>query len=242
MVFEPIGPGRSGAAGTGSGGVSSGDPDLVIPVVPGTYATRPPGRYPVSLAEPPPNPQADRPSIRSTSDRTAHPSWRGPSDRIRPAGSLSFRALRSIAAGLARVQPLPSIGAGECARSSRLAATAFYDAWLICWPDGSGLDLHDHGDVRSVLQVVDGVLLETYSDPGAAVGPVVRTLRSGSVTSAEPTVVHSLANRSGAVATSLHVYSPPLAGVAVDLRPADDRTEVQTVRGHRAPALTVVRP
>jgi hypothetical protein len=139
------------------------------------------------------------------------------------------------------VQPLPFEGSAGCARSSRLVATAFYDAWLICWPDGSGLDAHDHGDVRSVLQVVDGVLQETYADSEAGVGPAVRTLRRGSVTSAEPTVVHSLANRSGAVATSLHVYSPPLAGVAAELRPGAARSQVQFGRGYPAPPLTVVR-
>jgi hypothetical protein len=179
--------------------------------------------------------------IRSAPDRTAHPSWRGPSDRIRPAGSLSFRALRSIAAGLARVQPLPVAGSSDDLRSTRLAATAFYDAWLIRWPAGSWLQAHDHGDVRSVLQVLDGELLETYADVAAGVGPAVRSLRRGSVTTAEPTVEHALANRSGAVATSLHVYSPPLAEVAFDRRPAGERPPFPDRSVLRGPALTVVR-
>ena len=153
------------------------------------------------------------------SDRQAPDHRRG--DRIRPVGAVSFRALRAIAAGLARVeQPLPVDLAGDGPRSSRLIATAFYDVWLITWPDGSGLEPHDHGDVRSVLQVVDGEITEVYRDRRANLEPASRVLGQGSVTLAEPTVVHSLRNRSGAEATTLHVYSPPpgrrVRGGAVD--------------------------
>ena len=196
----------------------------------------------MSLVHPAPQPQPGRPAVRPASDRSAHPSWRGPSDRIRPAGSLSFRALRTVAAGLARVQPLPFDGAAGHARSSRIAATAFYDAWLVRWPDGSGLEAHDHGDVRSVLQVIDGELVESYSEPGAGAEPAVRTLRPGIVTMAEPTVVHTLANRSGADATSLHVYSPPLGDVPHHLHPATDRPHHPGRPVDQGPALTVVRP
>jgi hypothetical protein len=166
--------------------------------------------------------------------------------------------LRAIAAGLARVeQPLPRDGAGDGARSSRLIATAFYDVWLITWPDGSGLDPHGHGDVRSVLQVVDGELTEAYSDRVASVEAAVRTLKRGSVTIGEPSVVHSLTNRSGADATTLHVYSPPLVDVTFfDLHPAGDCEAVRStpVVGRPAQAtsegvvvpgptpLTLVRP
>jgi quercetin dioxygenase-like cupin family protein len=162
--------------------------------------------------------------------RPAHPSADGTPARIRPVGSLSFRALRAIAAGLARVeQPLPLDGTGDGTRSSRLIATAFYDVWLITWPDGSGLEPHGHGDVRSVLQVVDGKLVETYSDRAASVESAVRTLERGSVTIAEPTVVHGLSNRSGADATTLHVYSPPLVDVTFfDLHPAGSYEAVRS--------------
>jgi len=68
---------------------------------------------------------------------------------------------------------------------------------------------------------VDGLLVETYSDRAASVESVTRTLERGSVTMAEPTVVHGLRNRSGADATTLHVYSPPIVDVTFfDLHPA----------------------
>ena len=168
------------------------------------------------------DPTPDLHPVRPETGRSDHPSADNLSERVRPVGSLSFRALRAIAAGLGRVErPLPAEEAGDGARSSRLIATAFYDVWLITWPDGTGLEPHDHGDVRSVLQIVDGELTETSSDRRTGAAPTVRTLRRGSVTIAEPTVVHGLSNRSGADATSLHVYSPPLVDVTFfDLRPA----------------------
>ena len=53
---------------------------------------------------------ADDPSDGAPDDRSAHPSAQT-SERTRPTGSISFRALRTIAAGLARVQqPLPPDG------------------------------------------------------------------------------------------------------------------------------------
>jgi hypothetical protein len=205
-----------------------------------------------------PMPTSDTTPIRTFPERSAHPSASGPSDRIRPAGSLSFRALRAIAGGLARVeQPLPPDATGDNTRSSRLIATAFYDVWLMTWPDGSGLEPHDHGAVRSVLQVVDGELIETQSDRVVGVEAAVRTLQRGSVTIAEPTVVHSLHNRSGADVTTLHVYSPPLVDVTYfDLRPPGDFEAVRstpvvdrparaTSRGRvvpGSPRLTLVKP
>jgi hypothetical protein len=148
-------------------------------------------------------------------DRSAHPAGSDLSDAepIRPA-SISFEALKRIAAGLARAQQsVPLDGASDVPRSLRLLATAFYDVWLITWPDGSGLEPHDHGHVRSVLHVVEGELIEVFSDRVKRVDPAVRILQSGSSTPAESSVVHALNNRSGAEATTLHVYSPPLVDV-----------------------------
>ncbi len=148
--------------------------------------------------------------------RAAHPAGADLIDphEARPISSLSFGALREIAAGLARTQePLHFIGESDGPRSSRLLATAFYDVWLITWPAGSGLESHDHGVTRSVVHVVKGELEEVVSDRRNQSEPTPRILREGSSTAAEATEVHSLANRSGADVTTLHVYSPPLSDV-----------------------------
>lgn len=174
-------------------------------------------------------PTADQRStrpLRPSPDRTSHPSGHGPSgaDRTRPTGSLSFGALRVIAAGLARVQqPVLRDHASDAPRSSRLLATAFYDVWLITWPGGSGIEPHDHGNVRSVLHIVDGELTEIFSDRTGRSDPAVRILHRGASMPAEPSVVHAMTNRSGADATTLHVYSPPLVDVTFfDLHSAGD--------------------
>lgn len=195
---------------------------------------------------------------RPAPDRSAHPSVHSPSAPNRPVGSLSFRALRTIAAGLSRVeQPLPEEDIGDGARSVRLIATAFYDVWKITWPDGSGLEPHDHGEVRSVIQVIDGEVIEVYSDASVREEVAVRTLKRGTVTIAEPTLVHSLSNRSGREATTLHVYSPPLIDVTFfDLHQSSEPepgrwnpvngtpaqvTPADTTESDRAP-LALVRP
>jgi predicted metal-dependent enzyme (double-stranded beta helix superfamily) len=129
---------------------------------------------------------------------------------------LSFDALRAIAGGFAQVQhPVPlADGDPTVPRSVRLLATAAYDVWLITWPDGSGLEPHDHGGVRSVLQVIDGELVEIIADHVDRQPPRARVLRQGETVWAKPSFIHDLANRSGADATTLHVYAPPLAEIS----------------------------
>jgi mannose-6-phosphate isomerase-like protein (cupin superfamily) len=178
------------------------------------------------------------------SDRSSHPAGqdlvgRG---RLRPTGSMSFGALRSIAAGLARVQsPVPDTADEAGPRSVRLLATPFYDVWLITWPPGSGLDLHGHGDVRSVLHVVDGQMVETVADPPTT-GGRRRTLRRNDATTGEAALVHGLANESDGEATTLHVYSPPLSDVTFHGPPHDDpAVPVRTVAAARRPAQATSR-
>ncbi len=166
---------------------------------------------------------------RPAPDRSQHPFGQSTDrrDRIRPTGSMSFGSLRTITACMARVQrPVAADADAATPRSVRLLATAFYDVWMVGWADGTGLEPHDHGDVRRVLHVVDGELTEFFCDRAARRDPVVRTLRRGVSTTAEPTVVHALANRSGRGATTLDVSSPPLVGVT----PTD--------LGHGAPHVT----
>jgi len=114
-------------------------------------------------------------------------------------------------------------------RSIRLLATAFYDVWLITWPEGSGLGPHDHGGVRSVLHVIDGELIEIVADHVDEQPPRARVLRKGSTVWAKPSLVHDLANRSGPDATALHVYSPPLTDISFfDLRSEGECERLRT--------------
>jgi hypothetical protein len=145
---------------------------------------------------------------------------------------LAFGALRSIAAGVARTQaPLPPDDDDSGApRSLRLLATDLYDVWLVTWPPGSDRAFHGHGPVRSVLHVMDGELLEIFSDDGDAAAVGSRLLRPGDSFCATPSFVHDLANQSDAEATTLHVYSPPLSEMkAVDPPPAEECDRLRAV-------------
>ena len=45
-------------------------------------------------------------------------------------------------------------------RYQRVLATPDYEAWVICWPSGGSLDLHDHGGSAGAFSVVSGELDE----------------------------------------------------------------------------------
>ncbi len=134
-----------------------------------------------------------------------------------PGPVLPFDSLRSIASGLAwALRAVPDDnGDRATARSVRLIATSLSDIWLITWPDGSTLGPHDHGGARSVLHMLEGELIETYADRSEAWPSRVRALRSSDARCGGTSLVHDLANRSGARATSLHLYSPPISDLTL---------------------------
>jgi hypothetical protein len=148
---------------------------------------------------------------------TEHPSNQTPLPSGNLNSALSFDALIAIASGLAWAQE-PVRGDPDdpaSARSTRLIATALYDVWLITWPIGSSIGPHHHGGARSVLQVVEGELVESFSDQPEEGLPRRRVLRKGDATCGEPPFLHDLGNSSDSVATSLHVYSPPLSDLTL---------------------------
>jgi hypothetical protein len=106
-----------------------------------------------------------------------------------------------------------------------------FEAWLLGWPVGEGIELHDHGTSSGALVVVEGTLLETYihaSDwvrPGGRpfLGgsrrhcrgdtprpPRHRRLPEGALVSFGPDHIHDVVNGGARQALSIHVYSPRL--------------------------------
>jgi hypothetical protein len=91
-------------------------------------------------------------------------------------------------------------------RAYRLLVSSLHlEAWLICWPSGGRLELHDHGGASGALHVVSGSLRETYLTPGAA-RPRTRSLAAGEAIAFPGDYVHDVMNRGQALATSVHVY------------------------------------
>lgn len=101
-------------------------------------------------------------------------------------------------------------------RAWRLVAqTPDFDAWLIAWPGGGTIDLHDHGGSRGALHVISGSLVETipWRDAAGRVTFAQRELQDGVTLGFGAGHVHDVRNESTAHALSLHVYSPALTSM-----------------------------
>ena len=135
----------------------------------------------------------------------------------------------TIANGLASVTgPWEPVQPGSCERRYRLLlATERYDAWLIHWPPGTGLDAHDHGGSVGAFVVVSGELDE---DLLLADGTTARRrVVPGTSVSVDVDHVHAMTNRGDAGATSVHVYSPPLRTMRFYRSDTDGRLALERV-------------
>jgi hypothetical protein len=89
-----------------------------------------------------------------------------------------------------------------------LELTDELEIWAIHWPQGKGLELHDHGGSVGALWVVEGTLEEHYVRPERTLGR--RTIVAGGGAAFGPHYVHDVVNAQAAPATSVHAYSPPM--------------------------------
>lgn len=169
------------------------------------------------------------------------PEWRRAASRaLHPSAQTVERAsLAAIAEGLAQVTVPWELQTGEAPaerRYEQVLATAAYDAWVIYWPAGCELPLHDHGGSWGAFSVVGGELTEIMLVDGEV---ATNAMRSGATVQFGPEHVHAVANRTTRPATSVHVYSPPLASMAffeqrqdgsLDSVRAEDPSEWETGR------------
>ena len=89
-----------------------------------------------------------------------------------------------------------------------LELTDELEIWAIHWPQGKGLELHDHGGSVGALWVVEGTLEEHYVRPERTLG--CRNIVAGGGAAFGPLYVHDVVNAQAAPATSVHAYSPPM--------------------------------
>ncbi len=96
----------------------------------------------------------------------------------------------------------------------RVARMPDFDAWLIAWPPGGQVALHDHGASAGAIMVIEGALTEAVpwrdEDEGGQLCLARRALHGGTTLGFAPGHVHDVTNESGLHALSLHVYSPAL--------------------------------
>lgn len=85
-----------------------------------------------------------------------------------------------------------------------------YDVWALGWDLEQGIELHDHGGSCGAICLIEGRLVETYTDTWTR-RPVRRRVHGpGDAIAFHSEHVHDLVNPGPGVATSVHVYSPPL--------------------------------
>ena len=108
-----------------------------------------------------------------------------------------------------------------------------FEAWLLGWPVGEGLELHDHGSSFGALVVVEGTLLETYVQASDWVRPGGRLrhrrLPEGALVTFGPDYIHDVVNGGASQALSIHVYSPRLRSMTFyENRPGRGLAAVRT--------------
>jgi mannose-6-phosphate isomerase-like protein (cupin superfamily) len=83
-----------------------------------------------------------------------------------------------------------------------------FEVWVIHWPTDGVLALHDHGGSSGALWVVSGALEEGSLSKARTYER--RSIAAGQGTSFGAEHVHDVVNTGTEVATSVHVYSPPM--------------------------------
>jgi predicted metal-dependent enzyme (double-stranded beta helix superfamily) len=119
--------------------------------------------------------------------------------------------LADIARGLAAVPPLWRATARhdpDIRRPVRLLTSDRFEVWVIGWTTDQHARLHDHGTSTGALMVTAGKLTEILP---CADRLTERELPAGQVRRFPTGIVHDVINRAPQPATSIHVYSPPLA-------------------------------
>lgn len=83
------------------------------------------------------------------------------------------------------------------------------EVWLICWSQRQDTGFHDHDQSRGAVAVVGGALAERRLAVGGPPPPTA-IYPAGTTFSFGATHIHDVSQTGSALATSLHVYSPPL--------------------------------
>jgi len=110
----------------------------------------------------------------------------------------------AIAEGLAAsTAPTPPESGATDAHREPLLSTPVYDAFLMTWPIGAGVDDHAHETIVAI-SIVAGEFDETVADAAGHV--VVRRLRVGTTVQLPAGRRHRLVNVGAGVGTTVHVH------------------------------------
>jgi len=142
------------------------------------------------------------------SDRLLHPT-----QELSTYGSAELLAIAKDLTPSARSWP----GMAQPTRRTwdLMAASDGFEAWVISWPPGGNIQLHDHGESAAVVVVASGLLMETTLAELDSGGIDIKTtvLTSGHSVTVAPYRVHDVANLGAVPAISVHVYAPRLTAM-----------------------------
>ena len=139
--------------------------------------------------------------------RTAKPTWR--STRRRSLGPVDLLAVAQGFARSATSWPGMDDPSERCWRT--IAATDLFEAWVVAWPVGGNIELHDHGGSGGAVVIVSGTLVEMSVRPDdGELNATSMSIHTGGHMVFGPEHVHDLVNHGPGPALSVHVYSPAL--------------------------------
>jgi hypothetical protein len=142
-------------------------------------------------------------------------------------------ALEAIALRLAvRAPSWPGMARPVRRHWDLMAASDAFEAWVIAWPPGGAIELHDHGGSSGAVVVAAGELIET-----SVVSPPVgdRALQTNAIGVGRSICfggryIHDIVNSGDGPAISVHVYAPRLRSMTY-YRMTEHRLEARaTVR------------
>ena len=115
------------------------------------------------------------------------------------------------------------------------------EVWLICWSQRQDTGFHDHDRSRGAVSVVSGALAERRLAVGGPPPPTA-IYPTGAAFSFGATHIHDVSQTGAGLATSLHVYSPPLGEMGFYEVGADGMLGRRTGDYRRGVLLVGVRP
>lgn len=112
---------------------------------------------------------------------------------------------------LANYRFLPEVGYGR----NLIYSCDQFEVILMCWPDQQRSAVHDHADSLCIMKCIEGELIEQRyqrgEEPSLLQQVTEHRLRSGDLQQIDDSQgLHSINNRSGALACSLHFYFPAI--------------------------------
>jgi Cysteine dioxygenase type I len=107
-----------------------------------------------------------------------------------------------------------------------------FEAWVIGWPPGGAIELHDHGESGGAVVVTHGELVEVViTDDGIGAPAITNTVLPASAAVAfDRTHIHEIVNRGPGPAVSVHVYAPRLTAMTYYELPGGILKPRETVR------------